>query len=195
MRLDWGNVPAWAGAVALLLAFRIFLRDRTSADRAQVDKVGVWWEIDRPLAWNHEPRIEVIRTRLLVRNGSDLPVELTYVAWEIDTRWWVPDTAQAYLEPENPSYPGAWSTKRGVTRQRLFIGPIRVPPRKTIESDWQPHNIAHLAPESASQLDQFSDGRAVCAALELGHRQRWPTLADSPQCWSTCTTNSLVQPT
>ncbi len=158
MRLDWGNVPAWVGAISLLLAFRIFLRDRATADRAQVDKIGVWWEIDRPLALHNQPRIETVKVRLLARNGSDLPVELRYVAWEIDTQWWLPDVALAHLEPEDPEYPGVWSLERGVKRDRLFTGPIRIPPEKTYQGDWQEHNIAHLAPENASQLDFTIEG-------------------------------------
>lgn len=42
LTLDWGSVPAWLGAGSLLLAFRIFWRDRSNAERSQVDLVGAW---------------------------------------------------------------------------------------------------------------------------------------------------------
>jgi hypothetical protein len=42
LNLAWGSVPAWLGAVSLLLAFRIFWRDRSNAERSQVDLVGAW---------------------------------------------------------------------------------------------------------------------------------------------------------
>jgi hypothetical protein len=40
--LDWGNVPAWLGALSLILAYRVFMRDRYNAQRGQMDKLGAW---------------------------------------------------------------------------------------------------------------------------------------------------------
>jgi hypothetical protein len=173
MKLDWGSVPAWACAVSLLLAYRIFARDRTAADRAQVDTVGVWWEIERPLAMLDAPRVNVVKIRWLARNASDLPVELTNVAWEIDTKWAVPDVAQAYLKPEDPHYPGVWSVEKGTKRQRAFVGPIRIPPQETLKGEWQEFNIAHLAPEKASQLDFTSEGVRCILRWTLVTDKEW----------------------
>ncbi|WP_326556525.1 hypothetical protein [Micromonospora sp. NBC_01796] len=158
MRVDWGNVPGWIGSASLLLAFRVFLRDRTAAERAQVDVVGIWWKTEREFRFTGESRVEEFRFKTYVRNGSDLPVEVTYAACEIRTRWLVPDIGQAYLDRDHPQYPGAWSVQPGLRFDQMFIGPIRVPPQETWEADWQNHNVAHLAPNQAVQLEPFVDG-------------------------------------
>jgi hypothetical protein len=44
--LDCGNVPAWLGAGSLILACLVFMRDRTSSERAQVDLVGAWATVE-----------------------------------------------------------------------------------------------------------------------------------------------------
>ena len=56
--LDYGSVPAWIGALSLLLAFRIFVGDRRSADRSQADQVGVWLKLEYERAAPEDPRIE-----------------------------------------------------------------------------------------------------------------------------------------
>jgi hypothetical protein len=178
MRLDLGSVPAWAGALSLLLAFRIFLLDRTKKDRAQVDAVGIWWEVRRQHHFMDQPRVESLETRMLARNGSDLPVELTYVAWEVETRWIVPDVEQDFISREDPWYPGVWSVATAAQRARLFTGPIQIPPGTTIEGPWRVHNIAHLAPEGAVQLEFTSEGvRCILrwALITDNSGRRWQT--------------------
>jgi hypothetical protein len=178
VRLDWGSIPAWIGAGSLLLAFRIFLRDRTKSDRFQVDLVGIWWEIEREVGFMSDPRVEELRFKVFARNGSDLPVEVTYVAWEIQTRWWVPDfaQAQAYLEIDDPNYPGVWSEDPGTQGDRRFIGPIRIPPQETWDSGWIGHNVAHQAPRNARQLVPVGEGvRCVLrwAVVTDNANRRW----------------------
>jgi hypothetical protein len=81
---DWGNVPAWLGAVSLLLAFRIFLRDRGTRQRAQVERVGVWWKIEREVSFPGDShRVDDAKIRTYVRNASDLPIEASLIAWTI----------------------------------------------------------------------------------------------------------------
>jgi hypothetical protein len=48
VKLDWGSVSAWLGAISIILAFRIFMRDRANTDRAQVNTTAVWWEVEAP---------------------------------------------------------------------------------------------------------------------------------------------------
>jgi hypothetical protein len=54
--LDLGDVPSWIGAGSLLLAFRIFLKDRSRSDRTQVDALGIWGDIERKVIPPGMPR-------------------------------------------------------------------------------------------------------------------------------------------
>ncbi|MGW4678781.1 hypothetical protein ACWEOS_10020 [Micromonospora taraxaci] len=172
MRLDWGNVPGWLAAGSLLLAFRVFLRDRTTSERSQVDLLGIWWEIDRPFRFAGEPIIEEVRFKTFVRNGSDLPIEVTNVAWKVKTRWMMPEGDSG--EPWG-NYPGnapiAWAIEPADRSTELHLGPLRVPPQKTIEGEWQVCPLADLTPEGADQLDFSPDG--VHFALE------WAVVTDN----------------
>jgi len=72
--LDWGSVPAYAAAASLLLAFRLFLRDRRNAERAQVDLVGVWGMWERTaLPEDLADRPYDVTVRVFIRNASELP--------------------------------------------------------------------------------------------------------------------------
>jgi hypothetical protein len=138
--LDWGSVPAWLGAGSLLLAFRIFWRDRTNAERSQVDLVGAWGttEYERR-APDASERVVQVRVRLFIRNASELPIEVVQLACDLETAWLVPDGEIAYR-------PVA-----GVQPHRSFTDHIVVPPQDTWDSSHE-FNIAHLAPENAVQL-------------------------------------------
>jgi hypothetical protein len=148
---DWGNVPAWLGAGSLLLAYRVFLRDRANVDRAQVDRVGVWgtatYELKPP--WEKE-RVETGEVRLFIRNATDLPVEIRQVSYEVHTTWSVPDLDQC----TNPDEPDIWSMEPGTRPERYFVDTIRVAPQETWEHPF-PVNFAHLAPDGASQPAMF----------------------------------------
>ncbi|MBU2667785.1 hypothetical protein KOI35_30165 [Actinoplanes bogorensis] len=165
MKLDLGSVPAWLTVGSILLALRIFFRDRAAADRKQVDAVAIWWEIERDFKPPWEARVEQIKLRMCVRNGSDLPVELTYVSPVIATRWTVP------VEDPRPDAPGVWDVVSGENRPDRFFGPVDLPPQKTIEFDWQEVNVVHLAPQDATQLDPSPD--AVRCSL------RWALVRDN----------------
>jgi hypothetical protein len=178
VKIDWGSVPAWAGGVSLLLAFRVFLRDRAKADRFQVETAGVWWDIDRPALLPGQPRNDDVKVRCHFRNGSELPVEFTYIAWEMDSRWSVPDMGATYLPPDDPHFPGVWDVKPGIMRKRMFYGPVRVPPQETINGPWQDFDVSELAPTGASTLDLHPDGlrcilRWVLVTDNAG--RRWQT--------------------
>lgn len=76
-------MPAWLGAGSLLLAFRIFLRDRSRADREQVDKVGVWWTCEAESD-------DLIKVQWYFRNGTELPLQIRTVSWRHRVEWRVP---------------------------------------------------------------------------------------------------------
>ena len=81
MRLDWGTVPAWLTAGSLLLAFRIFLRDRSNRVRSQVDKLGVWLNVTSGL--------QSVDSQTLwhFHNSSDSPIRIVQYAARLDTVW------------------------------------------------------------------------------------------------------------
>jgi hypothetical protein len=68
---DMGNVPSWIGTVSLLLAFRIFLRDRGKSDRVQVDAVGIWGDIEREAVLPGKPRTDDVKVQIHIRNATD----------------------------------------------------------------------------------------------------------------------------
>ena len=154
---DWGSVPAWLGAGSLLLAYRVFLRDRANAERAQVDRVGVWgvagYERRSP---TDAARVETGEVRLYVKNATDLPIEVRQVAYEIHTNWMAPDLTQ--LPPtapgEDPKPPHVWLEEAGTRPQQYFVERIRVAPQETWEHQTE-INFAHMAPNGASQPALF----------------------------------------
>jgi hypothetical protein len=148
---DWGSVPAWLGAGSLLLAYRVFIRDRVNADRAQVDRVGVWGKTTHERkAPGDKARVDTGEVRLFARNATDLPIEVRQVAYEIHTNWLVPDLDQC----TDPDHPDVWLVEAGTRPEKCFVERIRVPPQETWEQSF-PISFAHLAPERASQPEWF----------------------------------------
>ena len=175
---DWGNVPAWIGAVSLLLAFRIFLRDRSKADRAQVDAVGVWWEIDGKPSFPGGQRVDDIQIRTMVRNASDLPIEAMQIAWTVKTKWAVPDLTQALFPKTDPYYPGVYEVRDGLNDSMRFLGPAKIPPQKTLEGQWQTINLTHTAPGKEAWLVPTSEGLECVIVYGLftdNAGRRWET--------------------
>jgi hypothetical protein len=148
--VDLGTVPAWLGAGSLLLAFVIFFRDRGNGDRAQVDRVGVWfteaYERRFPGLAKDEARVEEATVEVHVRNASDLPVEVVQLAYEVRTSWMV------RVQPELPVPVHVVTAGSGCVSQ--FLNNFRVPPGETLTMS-SPVNFAHLAPEGAVQLAAF----------------------------------------
>jgi hypothetical protein len=145
--VDLGTVPAWLGAGSLLLAFVIFFRDRGNGDRAQVDRLGVWftetYERRFPGLSQDQDRIDEASVEVHVRNASDLPLEVVRLAYEVRTRWMVP------VQPESPVPVHVVTAGNGCVRQ--FLDGFRVPPGETLSMPSNV-NVAHLAPEGAVQL-------------------------------------------
>jgi hypothetical protein len=167
MKLEMGTVPAWIGAFSFVLALGIFRRDHANTERAQVDAMAIWWEIERELKMPGDARVEQIKLRMCVRNGSNLPVELTYVSPIINTRWMVPSRGGK----SGTAQPDVWDIVQGSKRPDRFFGPVDIPPQAAVESDWIELGIAHLAPEGATQLDPSPD--AVRCTL------RWALVRDN----------------
>jgi hypothetical protein len=154
--LDWGSVPGWAGALSLLLAFRIFLRDRSNAERAQVDLIGAWGTTQYEIKWPNDPgRVETATARLFIRNASVLPVEVERLICKVETTWVVRISENRY-DPVD-----------GVKSQELFIEGIVVAPDRTWESPDDRFNLKAMAPESAVQLSPFQGVRCVVTTLWL----------------------------
>jgi hypothetical protein len=131
--VDWGSLPAWAGAASLLLALWIVYRDHKNAERAQVDLVGAWAEIE------HHPRSpdEAASVRLYIRNASQLPIEVVQLAFEVHGRWRV------------PSGPLSWRLVAGVNPRRHFVEAEdlgSVAPEETWSNSY-PVNVADTIPE------------------------------------------------
>jgi hypothetical protein len=173
--LDYGNVPAWLGLGTLLLALRVFLRDRTTAARSQIDLVAVWmrpeWEPQLP--GQRKDRIEDARITQFIRNGSALPVDVVQVAYDVTTEWWVKD------QDQTPDQVETWTPTAGTGRVQFYLGPVRIPPMETWENQPQPVNLAHLAPEHADQLSPATGG--------VDYKIRWVLILDSAgRRWEAC---------
>jgi hypothetical protein len=135
--LDWGNVPSWLGAGSLLLAVVVFLQDRRSADRGQVDLIGAWGTTAYECRAPNDPELVVKATiHPHIRNASQLPIEVKQLALEVHTTWLVPDGELAY------------KPVAGVSPHRCFVYDLRIPPQHTWNNSDTPYevNLAHLVP-------------------------------------------------
>jgi hypothetical protein len=154
--LDWGSVPAWVGALSLLLAFRVFLRDRSNAERAQVDLIGAWGTTQYEIKWPTDSRrVETAIARVFIRNASALPIEVERLSCRIETTWVVP------INVAEKRYDHA----HGVKSESLFIEKVTVVPDNTWESLDDRFNLRDMAPEGAVQLSPFQGVRCVVTAL------------------------------
>jgi hypothetical protein len=154
--VDLGTVPSWLGAGSLLLAFVIFFRDRRNSDRAQPDRLGIWftekYEMRMPAAGTDQSRVEEAEIEVHVRNASDLPIDVIQLAYEVRTAWMVPH------EPADPV--SAYAVTPSSDGVQQFLNDLRVPPGETLDMSF-PVNFAHLAPDGAVQLSPI---RGVTAA-------------------------------
>ncbi|MGH8420792.1 MAG: hypothetical protein ACRER3_00360 [Pseudomonas fluorescens] len=176
---DWGDVPGWFGAGSLVLAFQLFRRDRAVRDRAQVDQVGVWFEVDREISLPGEPHNNQVRVKTFIRNSSKLPIEVTQIAWEVRTRWWTPEEGTEPLLPnDHPWHPGVFAGVDGGQDAVKYTGPILVAPEATVSGDWLDLDLGHVAPTESARLDWLPNGvepvlRRVLVTDNAG--RRWET--------------------
>lgn len=144
-----------------------------------MEKVGIWWDVDRePLfPGGSRPRVDDVKIRTLIKNASDLPIEATWIAWEIHTRWSVP-APQPGWPKDDPVYLGVWSVVDGKADSMHFLGPVQIPPQTIREGEWAPFNLTHTAPESDALLYFLGEGVrcAISYALITDNAgRRWET--------------------
>jgi hypothetical protein len=142
--LDWSTL---LGAVSLVLALTIFLRDRINAERAQVDRVGPSATVlDYTGHLLDAPGVSARATaQVTVRNASDLPVHVAQVAYVLRTNWAVPQAD------------GASILTPGADVQWFIVPPFDVAPQHVWTSAPTEQDLSHLAPEGATQLS-LGDG-------------------------------------
>lgn len=169
---DMGTVPSWIGGASLLLAFRIFRRDRSRSDRAQVDNVGIWGEVQRTADLPGVSRRAKIMAQINVRNATDLPIEVHLVAFKFYTLWKVPRNNSA-----NPSAP-TWNEVPGKKTDLYFLDEEGIAPRKSWESGWLPIELDYAAPADDAIL-HFRSQAVKCIieyALVVDNAgRRWET--------------------
>jgi hypothetical protein len=141
---DWGSVPSWLGAGSLLIAFRVFWRDRTNADRAEIDRVGVWFSVMYKREPPGSPIVEEADITMHVKNAGDLPLQIVQIAWQVQSRWLVP------VEDGDP-YVIAHSVDDGIDQTLYFNDDFQLPPSETINIQTRV-NVRHHAPPKAAQL-------------------------------------------
>lgn len=123
--IDWGSAPAWLGAFSLLLAFRVFLRDRGVSERAQIDQVAVWCIV------REDPnRTYALELKWYYRNASNLPVRIAAAYYSVKVTWTVPSGPNANsgnLVDSEPLPAGG----------RAYMSTGLLPPEETVEeSSW-----------------------------------------------------------
>lgn len=119
--VDWGNVPAWFGAASLLLAFRLFLRDRESSERAQIDQIAVWCIVKE-----HPDMTDRLRLQWYYRNASILPVQIVAAYHSVRVSWLVPSAPGERAGELVTSQPLP-------TNSRAAMIPGIIPPGDTVE--------------------------------------------------------------
>lgn len=151
--LDWGSVPAWLGAVSLLLAFRIFRRDRSNTERSQIDLIGAWTAVEYERTMLEPPRVVTGTVKAHIRNASQLPVRVVRIAYKIESFWMVEDLDQSQLSKGGM---GVWTGTPGTESSLRFHDNFIVAPQDTVEIEFEV-NVEHMAPGVTDYL-AFSDG-------------------------------------
>ena len=147
MHWQWGTVPEWVAAGSLLLAFRIFLKDRATADRAQVDLVGIW--ADRPAS-----TADRVWVQMNVRNGSQQPIFVEALDFELRSYWRLPDTGLGGSDDRA-------QLRKGTPEWRL-VGDIgHLPPNSTWTREYEFSSVA------ADPLPPMPDSLASSARLAV----------------------------
>lgn len=90
---DLSDIGNFLAGLALPLAVGIFYRDRRAANRAQVDLLALWIEVDAELK-RVPGQPHWVQVRALIRNASNLPIEITHVGVDIRPNWLVQDILQ-----------------------------------------------------------------------------------------------------
>lgn len=154
---DWGTVPSWLGAGSLLIAFRVFWRDRTNADRAEIDKIGIWFSVMYERRLPGSSLVEEADITMHVKNAGNLPMQIVQIACQVKSRWMIP------AEDGDPLVI-AHSIEDGIDRSLRFTEEFQLPPSETIDIDMRT-NVRHHAPPNAAQIATI--GGIKCEAIWL----------------------------
>ncbi|TDU05606.1 hypothetical protein EDD99_4131 [Streptomyces sp. 846.5] len=161
---DWGTVPAWLGAGSLILAFRIFMRDRNNSERSQVDLVGLWGRIDSADNVDDKSGSHIATIKLYIKNGSKLPVVIAYLHHGITGRL-IDSNGDAVLAGLSGSGHELNVTRRSdIQDSKLRIGPQRIPPEETWESP-DGYEITYTYPRNDSKDGPIWDINYVALRL------------------------------
>ncbi|MER5451199.1 hypothetical protein ABT065_37175 [Streptomyces sp. NPDC002764] len=128
-KADWGTVPAWLGAGSLILAFRVFLRDRRNAERNQVDSVGAWGSIESIKSKNGQFGVQTAIMRLSIKNSSDLPVDIVDATFGVAARL-INSTGKEVALRES-GYRAEISAQQHPEEEKFRVGVRRLPPGET----------------------------------------------------------------
>jgi hypothetical protein len=132
-----------AAVLALLLTISIFIRDRRTSDRAQVDQLATWAEAS-PLALELiEGQPFWVNARVFLRNASKLPIEIVHVGVNVQSTWLVPDHEQ----PETTNVE-VWKDRQGTQKSAFFFGRFRLAPDDTHIQSHQLDLSDDVPPES-----------------------------------------------
>ncbi|MET9268083.1 hypothetical protein [Kribbella sp. NPDC003557] len=143
-----GSVPAWLGALSLILAFTVFRRDRANAERSQVDLVGAWTTVEHERSWPGDNPVVEGTVTAHIRNAGQLPVRVVKIAYKTESSWMVED-----LEQPRSSHGGvvAWTITPGTESQMAFHGNVIVALQATEDLSFTV-NVQHMAPDRAEHL-------------------------------------------
>ena len=151
----WGDVPSWLAAGSLLLAFRVFTRDRTNLARQQVDSIG-WW----PLLTVDESDPDVLKVTWCIQNASELPIDIDYFEFTPKSYWHIPGK---HVEAE-------WGGKRYTlspydiragldVEYQFFFSDIHIPPKEV----WKSSNIrVGVKPQRPKDADRVMLEKTNC---------------------------------
>ena len=149
---------------ALFLAIWIFVRDRGTADRAQVDKpaAGIEWDS----GFTRTPGQPFwVNVRVFLRNASQLPIEIVHVGAEIRSRWAVLDILQSDQRGRSRTDPCRVS-QRGLRRSCASATKIWPARRWAIGAE-QPGGLGHQLRREPSRDSEQCPGILATEQLVL----------------------------
>lgn len=113
MPLDWGTVPSWLSAGSLLLAFRIFLKDRANNLRDQVDQIGIWLDVTEEFGG-------IASIKFHHRNASNRPARIVQFAYTLHTEWRVAEDTKRFPPTKGGNETGAVGIDQTATGDTFY---------------------------------------------------------------------------
>ncbi|MCU1617844.1 MAG: hypothetical protein JWO98_5384 [Frankiales bacterium] len=152
--IDWGNAPSWVGSIltglSLILAFRIILRDRKSAEREQAQCITLVWMT---------PDLEEGAGQYFIYNASDKPI----TSLRLFVKVMSPpsyDRRQTHTFGRDVLLPGErWMPSYPYQNAQAVIGELEF--RDALRRDWSldnDHNLQTVKPLSEREIRQAFKG-------------------------------------